>query len=118
MSTLYHMLPAAIWQAQPSDTPYRGDTLATEGFIHCTGERELLVTVANNFYRAVDEPFVILCIAADRIAAEVRWESADGHVFPHIYGPLNLDAVVEIIDFPRGADGIFTLPHAWSSPNT
>ena len=106
------MLPAAVWDAQPSYAPYCGDTLATEGFIHCTAEQELLVKVANNFYRAQDEPFVILGIDPARIAAEVRWEPADGHVFPHIYGPLNLDAVVDVIDFPREADGTFILPEA------
>lgn len=110
---IYHMLPAAIWNAQSSDAPYEGDTLATEGFIHCTGEQELLIKVANNFYRDTPGPFVILYIEESAIEAEVRWEEAGMHTFPHIYGPLNLDAVVNAIPFPQRSDGVFEMPREW-----
>lgn len=112
-SIIYHMLPVAIWNAQSSDAPYEGDTLATEGFIHCTNEQELLVKVANNFYRDTPGPFVILYIDEAAINAEVRWEEAGMHTFPHIYGPLNLDAVTKVIPFPQRADGVFEMPHEW-----
>jgi uncharacterized protein (DUF952 family) len=107
---IYHMLPAARWAAQPPDRPYAGDTLATEGFIHCTAEPERLVAVANAFYRADPGPHVILCIRAGAVTAEVRWEDAGGHLFPHVYGPLNLDAVVGVLPFRRADDGTFLPP--------
>ena len=112
-SIIYHMLPAAIWEAQSADVPYEGDTLATEGFIHCTSERELLIKVANNFYRETAGPFVILYLDEAAIDAEVRWEAAGMHTFPHIYGPLNLNAVIKVISFPQGADGVFQMPIEW-----
>jgi uncharacterized protein (DUF952 family) len=112
---IYHMLPAARWAAQPPDQPYTGDTLATEGFIHCTAEAERLLAVANAFHRAVPGPHVILCIRAAAVTAEVRWEAADGHVYPHIYGPLNLDAVAGVLAFPRAGDGTFLSPPAFQA---
>lgn len=104
------MLPAKVWQNQASDQPYRGDTLATEGFIHCTAETAWLLKVANHYYRTQPGDFVILCIAPDCVQATVKWEKADGHEFPHIYGSLNLDAVENVVQFPRDAVGQFVLP--------
>lgn len=112
-SIIYHMLPAPVWSEQAADQPYEGDTLATEGFIHCTGERKLLVKVANNFYRDTPDPYVILYIDPSLVESEIRWEEAGLHTFPHIYGPLNLDSVVKVIPFPRSGDGVFELPHEW-----
>ena len=112
---IYHMLPEAIWHQQPADELYEGDTLYSEGFIHCTGERKLLVRVANNFYRDSAEPFVILSIDEDLVAEEVRWDTVGFLQFPHIYGPLNLDAVVEVMRFPRLPDGQFMMPPEWES---
>lgn len=107
---IFHMVPAAVWQQQLSDQPYSGDTLATEGFIHCTGEADRLLIVANTWYASRPGAWLILCIDEQLVAADVRWEENHGHVFPHIYGPLNLDAIVDIVAFPRQADGIFQLP--------
>lgn len=63
--------------------------------------------MANQFYRNITEPFVILEIDEAQVKSGVRWEAADGHLFPHIYGPLNLDAVVDVAPFLRGDDGEF-----------
>lgn len=107
---IYHMLPKTVWQNQQSDQDYSGDTLATEGFIHCTAEPERLLIVANTWYTTNSEEWLILGIDEKLVAAEVRWEENHGHVFPHIYGPLNLDAVIFIAPFPRTMDGTFQLP--------
>lgn len=107
---IYHMLPSAVWQTQPLDQPYLGDTLATEGFIHCTAEPERLLLVANTWYKNRPGEWSILCIDEQRIEADVRWEENHGHVFPHIYGPLNLNAVTATLPFPRRQDGQFFLP--------
>ena len=109
---IFHMLPAAVWQAQPADDPYRADTLVTEGFIHCTGEPERLVMVGNAFYRQIPGPFLILCVETERLTATVRWEAADGHRFPHVYGPIDRAAIVDVIAFPRNPNGDF-LPFSY-----
>jgi len=52
---------------------------------------------------------VVLRIAIDRLNAEVRYENLDGglELFPHVYGRLNLDAVVAVMPLPAGKDGTF-----------
>lgn len=106
------MTPKAIWQRLPAGQAYESDTLAVEGFTHCTAEPDMLLQVANRFYKDVDGPFVLLCIDETLVTADVRWEMADGHRFPHIYGPLNRDAIVDVLPFPRRSDGSFVLPDA------
>lgn len=104
---IFHLLPAVAWQAQAATEAYSADTLATEGFIHCTREAERLVEVANRFYWQMPGDFVILCVETDRLQAEVRWEMADGHLFPHVYGPIAQEAIREVIAFPRNRQGQF-----------
>ena len=55
---------------------------------------------------------VLLCIDEAQVRPEVRYERYrdDGPRFPHVYGPLNLDCVVEVVDFPPSADGTFVVP--------
>src|SRR4051812_20521549 len=102
---IYHMLPAATWEQQAPDVAYEGDTLASEGFIHCTDQPERLIWVANRFYRQPIVDFLILCIEPTRVQVEIKWEQADQSLFPHIYGPLNQDAVIHVIQFPRDSTG-------------
>jgi uncharacterized protein (DUF952 family) len=107
MAEIYHMLTAEAWEAASSGASYEGDTLASEGFIHCTaGERNLL-EVARRFAAQPGE-WRVLVLDPARISAEVRWEvQPDGMAYPHIYGPLNLEAVVAVCRFPRDSDGTF-----------
>ena len=107
---IYHMTPEGVWRAQAPNEPYRADTLATEGFIHCTADRNLLLQAANSFYRNRPDEYVILCICEEDITADVKWEAVDGNLFPHIYGPLNLDAVRRVIPFPRDGERRFAPP--------
>ena len=56
---------------------------------------------------------VLLCIDPSKVVSQIKWEDLrnSGVKFPHIYGELNLDAIVEVIDFPTNDDGTFVLPH-------
>lgn len=105
---IYHITSAAQWSAAQAAGAYRGDTLASEGFIHASVARQLAAT-AQRFYHG-RSGLVILCIDPARLRSELRFEAAGGDFFPHIYGPLNIDAVVETLDFPASPDGSFILP--------
>lgn len=109
-TVVFHMLPKTAWEAVPPGGDYRAATLVSEGFVHCTAEPAVLQVVANRFYRAEPGDWLILAVDLAKVTAEVRWEAADGHLFPHIYGPIARGAVVRVIPFPRGEDGVYALP--------
>jgi uncharacterized protein (DUF952 family) len=109
---IYHIATAADWTRAVQDGEYttstRGRTLAQEGFIH-TSTAGQVALVANAFYR--NEPdLLLLVIDPDRVAEEIRYEHVPGQAepYPHIYGPLNIDAVVETRPFPPDPDGQFS----------
>ncbi|XTZ16585.1 DUF952 domain-containing protein [Micromonospora echinospora] len=110
---LFHIAEVADWQRAREAGDYRvstrGRILAEEGFIHAS-RRDQILGVAEAFY-ADAGPLLLLHIDPARLTAPVRDdEVAPGVVFPHLYGPLNLDAVVAVTPLPRAADGTFLLP--------
>jgi len=111
MTMIFHITPRSDWhQAQQLGT-YQAASLETEGFIHCSQAKQV-VWVANQFYRG-HSGLVLLCIEPTKLTAELRYDEIEtGEKFPHLYGALNLDAVVQVIDFPVQSDGFFELPRA------
>ncbi|MDB4960582.1 MAG: hypothetical protein JWP01_581 [Myxococcales bacterium] len=105
---LFHITTCAAWESAQAHGEYSAPSLATEGFIHLSEDRQWLVT-ANRFYCGVRD-LVLLEIDADRLSAEVRREPADGDHYPHLYGALNLDAVTGVFALPLDDDGAITLP--------
>ena len=106
---IFHIISRHDCEAAAGGTLYRGDTLETEGFIHCS-TAEQVVDTANFLFRG-REDLLLLAIDEARLSAEVRYEDAgDGRLFPHIYGPMEVSAVVRVVEFPPGPDGRFTLP--------
>ncbi len=119
MSIILHIAHRDQWQAAQAKGTHRTESLDTEGFIHCSTAAQV-IRVANKFYSG-QQGLLLLCIESDKVRAEVRFEPPINpqtrqpepdvkENFPHIYGELNTDAVVKVIDFPPGADGTFTLP--------
>ncbi len=110
---IYHIATGADWETALADGKYTRSsvdkTLAEEGFIHASQASQVART-ANRFYRGVAGRLVLLVIDEERLSAEVRYEDVPGAElpFPHIYGPLNTDAVVEARPFAAGPDGTFT----------
>jgi len=82
---------------------YRPATLDADKFIHAS-PADQLTRVANKYY--LDKKDVrLLHIDPSLVKAEIRWEPATGGLYPHIYGPLNLDAVVKVTPIFTGLDG-------------
>ncbi|MCL5995696.1 MAG: DUF952 domain-containing protein [Chloroflexi bacterium] len=154
---ILHLVSKAEWEAKPSDQPYLPDAFSKDGFIHCTQGDELLLQVADNYYKGVPGDFLALVIDESKVQAPVKWEPPDtgpviseppasqgpsepapntiepppevkaeygteslspspllplspapqAQTFPHIYGPLNRDAIVEIRRVVRAPDGTF-----------
>ena len=105
MTLIYHIATAADWEQARRDGRYtistRGRTLAEEGFIHAATAGQV-VQVADAFYRDAPD-LVLLVIDTERVGPPIRYERVPGQAdpYPHIYGPLNLDAVVETRPWPR-----------------
>ncbi len=112
MTIILHITRYPAWLAGRRSGEYRTETLAQEGFIHCSTPAQV-VAVANSLYRG-QRDLVLLCIERGRVRAPVRDEDCyeSGQAFPHIYGPLNRDAVVQTLPFPPDAEGRFRLPPA------
>ncbi len=116
---IYHITSGAAWAQAQMRGQYRAPSLASEGFIHCS-TRDQVPGVANEFYRGKAD-LRLLCINADKLKCELRWEAAahpdgvmaphsrDDARFPHLYGALNLEAVVAAVAFKERDSG-FALP--------
>ncbi len=107
MDVIVHISKRGDWLACQADSAYRASSLETEGFIHCSRPDQVL-KVANMFYRDVPDLY-LLWIAPHKLESELRWEAADDDVFPHLYGALNLDAVIAVSDFQPDPDGVYRL---------
>ena len=109
---LWHICKSVAWRQAQTEGAYRPESLATEQFIHCS-TREQYVATANRYY-AGERDMVLLEIDSEKVAAPLRFENTSGgtELFPHIYGALNLDAVLNVIPFLPDADGVFSAPDA------
>jgi uncharacterized protein (DUF952 family) len=96
MSTILHVTTSSLWDQAERDGFYRGETLDTEGFIHCSTPDQL-AGVLSRFFRG-RSGLVVLEIDSSKLTSPLRFESAPkiGELFPHVYGPLNADAVVSV----------------------
>lgn len=109
MHLIIHIVPQNAWSDAQERGSYEGDSLASEGFIHCSTPQQTLWVANRRFAGRTD--LLLLCIDADRLRADLRYEESEvDQRFPHIYGPLNLDAVVKVVPFPPDAHGRFSLP--------
>jgi uncharacterized protein (DUF952 family) len=111
MQPIFHITQRQAWHAAQAQGLYRCESLDREGFIHCSTQAQV-IRVANWFYRG-QAGLVLLQIDADRLQAELRYDPIEtGEAFPHLYGPLNLESVVQVHTFEPQADGSFELPDA------
>jgi uncharacterized protein (DUF952 family) len=110
---IYHITSKISWLGAQKSGAYSADSLKGEGFIHCSKANQIL-RVADTWYTG-QRGLVLLEIDPTRLKPEVRWEpgtdKAD-ELFPHIYGPINLDGVTKVLDFEPDPGGHFTLPLA------
>jgi uncharacterized protein (DUF952 family) len=114
MAIIFHITMRQAWERAKPGGSYRPEAFAAEGFIHCS-TREQVVRVADARFRG-QQGLVLLCIDTGKVAAEIVYENLVGgrELFPHIYGALNADAVVEVLEFEPGADGRFSFPRGFT----
>jgi uncharacterized protein (DUF952 family) len=110
---ILHICPRADWEKAVAAGTYEGDTLASQGYIHCS-TAELVHLPATALFRGRTD-LLLLCIDEDRLPVVVTWEEGDpphpdGKLFPHIYAALPIGAVVAVTEYFPDADGSFSPP--------
>ena len=115
---IMHITSREAWKAAQEAGRCTAPSLTSDGFIHCSTRSQVL-PVAEKFYKG-QTGLVILVIDSTRLSSDLKWEApSDGappsgvsasETFPHVYGPINLDAVVQVLDFELTAGGKFILP--------
>lgn len=112
MAMIYHLAYKEEWDQAQRAGEYRqstkGRTLEQQGFIHGCAKPAQVDQVANAFYRG-DSDLLVLIIDEKRVRAEVRHDPVPGFdtPLPHIYGPLNPDAVIDAVPLEATSNGQF-----------
>jgi uncharacterized protein (DUF952 family) len=102
----FHYTPSSYFERFGPGEDYTPPEYAEEGFIHTTDGAENMAKVANWIYKDDQREFTVLYIDKELVKSPIRYDDPD-EIYPHIYGPLNLDAVVETRPALREPDGTF-----------
>lgn len=108
---IYHITTQEDWDDAQRKGSYSAESLLSEGFIHCSTAEQVTAT-ANRFYADHSE-LLLLCIDGSSVKSAIVYEAGADLAqerFPHIYGPLNLNAVVSVYNWQTQADGSFATP--------
>ena len=115
---IYHLTSRQAWREAQQRGEYRAESLESEGFIHCSTQSQIL-PVAELYFKG-QENIVLLQIDPARLSSELRWEPPsggapppgvpEGDLFPHVYGPINLAAIVKVYDLESSSDGSYKTP--------
>ena len=106
-NVIYFLMSADTLKAARLSGTFAPDSLQTEGFIHASPANQL-TRVANKYYSEHETVFVLAC-RKSAIRSPIKWEPATGGLYPHVYGPLNMDNVTETIPIFRAEDRSFSI---------
>lgn len=97
MPIIYHVTTAADWQAALQKGYYEHPSLKAEGFIHCSQEQQVAGVLERYF--AGQKDLLKLVIDTDKLTSKFvfDWSPSTADTFPHVYGSINLDAVIDTV---------------------
>jgi uncharacterized protein (DUF952 family) len=113
---ILHITSRTAWAAAGESGEYAADSLVEQGFIHCSKPNQVLRVADLVFFG--QNGLVLLVIDSTRLTSDLKWEPGVDlatELFPHIYGPINLGAVVDVLPLEPGTDGKFILPKSLES---
>jgi uncharacterized protein (DUF952 family) len=110
MTTIYKIVAADLWRAAKDSGVFAGTGIdLTDGFIHLSTAAQARRT-AQLFFAGQDN-LVLVAVDEASVGEALKYEpSRDGDLFPHLYGPLPLTAVLSVRPLPLGADGNHLFP--------
>jgi uncharacterized protein (DUF952 family) len=101
MALIYHITTEQDWRAAKRKGFYTSPSFETEGFIH-TSEVQQVAGVLQRYYQGKTD-LIKLVINTEKLTSELKYELAPSvnENFPHIYGPINLDAVIDVMELDK-----------------
>ena len=109
MPIIFHLIHDADWEAAKPTGEVRPPSLAEEGFIHCSKDEEQAARVANRLYPS-RRGIIVLELDTGLLVSQLKHEpSRSGEIYPHIYGPLNIEAVVRVRAMSTDSESRFYL---------
>jgi len=108
---IFHIARKSEWDAAGATGVYAPGSFEAEGFIHCSAAAQVVATADRLFRGEAD--LVLLAIDEGRLEAELKYEAGvpdrTTELFPHVYGRLNVDAVVRVEKLACDDDGAFAV---------
>jgi uncharacterized protein (DUF952 family) len=110
MKTIYKICPEPLWRAAETAGVFEGAPIDNiDGYLHFSTAQQVKETAARHFTGRDD--LLLIAIDADRLGEDLRYEaSRGGDLFPHLYAPLALSAVLWVKPLPLGSDGRHAFP--------
>lgn len=107
---IYKIAPEAMWREAEKNGTFTGAPIdIADGFIHFSTGSQVRETAARHFAGQTD--LLLIAIDQAKLGDALKYEvSRGGALFPHLYTPLDLDAVVSVLPLPLGADGSHRFP--------
>ncbi|MFI5130870.1 MAG: DUF952 domain-containing protein [Chitinophagales bacterium] len=97
MPIIFHVTTATAWNEARQQGFYTASSLADEGFVHCSQQHQVEGVLERYF--GGETGLVKLVIDTDKLASKFvfDWSPSMADTFPHVYGPINLDSVIEVV---------------------
>ncbi len=109
MAFIYHLVASSDWEVASSQEEYSAESLALEGFNHCSKDHDQLFAVARRLY-ADRTDMLVLELDTGKLSSPIEEEpSRSGEIYPHIYGPINKVAVERVLALDLGEGGNYSL---------
>jgi uncharacterized protein (DUF952 family) len=95
---IYHITTKQQWKAAQKNGFFEEPSLHTEGFIHNSTETQI-AGVLERYYKG-QRDLLLMHIDETKLTAQLKYEMAPSvnEMFPHVFGNINLEAVVKTTD--------------------
>ena len=109
-NVIVHVTPGNYWENAKAKHYFLPESLKRNGYISCATEQQLADSAQFLYKDKLNQK--ILYIKQEKVTAQIVYEDIHetGQEFPHIYGALNVDAVIKVVDFKLSPSGQFDLP--------
>ena len=108
--TIYKICPLTLWQQTDQSGIFSGAPVdAADGYIHFSTAGQVRNTAGRHF--SGEDGLVLVAVDVSKLGSALRWEESRGGArFPHLYSPLNLEAVIWVKPLPLGSAGEHHFP--------